>query len=338
MEHFLVTGGCGFIGSNFVHLATSQGYRVTNLDAMTYAGHTANLKDLKKPELHEHVEGRIEDEALVAKLFEKHRFDAVIHFAAESHVDRSITGPKDFITTNIMGTFNLLQCARQSMDKRTEAQKAQFRFIQVSTDEVYGELDETGYFTEESKYLPNSPYSASKAAGDLLARAWFQTYGFPVIVTNCSNNYGPRQFPEKLIPRMITQALAGQSLPVYGKGANVRDWIHVEDHCEGILLALRKGKLGETYLFGGGAERRNLDVVRTICSQLDELRPRANGKYEELIEFVTDRLGHDHRYAIDDRKAVESLGFKRRHTFEEGLQATICWYLENGTWLKEVQK
>lgn len=337
MKHLLVTGGCGFIGSSFVHQSIEAGFRVTNLDALTYAGSTANLQGLKKPENYTFVHGRVEDGELVRKLLKENKFDAVVHFAAESHVDRSITGPAAFIESNIVGTFNLLQSSLEHWRTLTGTAKEAFRFVQVSTDEVYGTLGETGYFTEDSKYLPNSPYSASKAAGDLLARAWFHTYGFPVITTNCSNNYGPRQFPEKLIPRMITCALEHKPLPVYGTGANVRDWIHVEDHARGVRLAMEKGRRGDVYLFGGRAERRNIDVVKTLCRAMDELHPWSGHKHEELVTFVEDRLGHDHRYAIDDTKSEKELGFKRAYDFESGLLATVRWYLDNGKWLEQIK-
>lgn len=331
----LVTGAAGFIGSNFVDLATAKGYEAIVLDALTYAGHKENLKSIKSG--YRLVEGNICDQRLVTELLEKHRPQAVINFAAESHVDRSISGPGAFIETNILGVFNLLRCSLDFWQKLEGQAKSEFRYLQVSTDEVYGSLGSTGKFSETTPMAPNSPYSASKASGDLLTRAWFHTYGLPAITTNTSNNYGPKQFPEKLIPHMIHCALTGKPLPVYGDGGNIRDWVHVKDHCSGVLLALEKGRVGETYCLGGNAERNNLDVVRTICKLLDELRPRKDGKSHETgIAFVTDRLGHDRRYAIDDSKAVKELGFKRQYEFESGLADTVKWYLENEAWVKAV--
>lgn len=331
----LVTGGAGFIGSAFVAHALEQGDTVIVLDALTYAGHRANLTWLEpsygdKLEL---VVGNICDGPLVARLLEEKQPDAIVSFAAESHVDNSIASPGEFIHTNIIGTYTLLEAARAYA-----TDKPDFRFVQISTDEVYGSLGEEGKFHEEYPMQPNSPYSASKAAGDHLARAWFHTYGLQTIVTNCSNNYGPRQFPEKLIPLMITNALAGKPLPIYGDGKNIRDWIHVEDHVAGVYLALVKGAPGETYCFGGHAEKTNNDVVQTLCAALDDIQPRPQGSYGELITYVEDRAGHDRRYAIDDSKAQNELGFTRTHTFETGLHATIQWYLANGNWCEEVVK
>lgn len=335
--NIIVTGGAGFIGSNFVRLAVSSGHKVIVLDALTYAGHTENLEKISGPGSLELVKGDIGDKALVTKLFNDFKPDAIFNFAAESHVDRSIEGPAVFITTNIVGTHNLLDCTLSYWRNLSDSVKKTFRYLQVSTDEVYGALGETGKFSETTPYAPNSPYSASKASADLLVRAWHHTFGLPTITTNCSNNYGPFQFPEKLIPTMIRCALAEKALPVYGNGGNIRDWIQVEDHCRGILLAIEKGRPGETYCFGGNAERNNLDVVKNICRELDRLKPRANGrKYEELISFVTDRLGHDWRYAIDDSKAINELGFQRKYTFEEGLKNTIQWYLDSQDWMKKV--
>jgi dTDP-glucose 4,6-dehydratase len=332
----LVTGAAGFIGSCFVRQVAEQGWRVIVLDALTYAGHRENLDGLAGVEL---VVGNICDGALVARLLKEHQPQAVVNFAAESHVDNSIERPSEFIETNIMGCYTLLEAARQYWGALPEMAKAKFRFVHVSTDEVYGSLGKTGKFTETSPMQPNSPYSASKAAGDLLCRAWFHTYGLPTIVTNCTNNYGPRQFPEKLIPRMIACALSGQLLPVYGDGKNIRDWIHVEDHCRGVMLALTRGLPGETYGFGGDAERTNIEVVTTLCHLLDVLRPRKDGKsYKEQIAFVTDRPGHDRRYAIDDRKAQETLGFTRTYNFESGIRETIRWYLDNQAWCEAVTK
>jgi dTDP-glucose 4,6-dehydratase len=325
----LVTGGAGFIGSCFVAQCVARGQKVIVLDKLTYAGHRANLAGLDA-QLCQLVVGDICDGPLVAKLLAEHDVDALVHFAAESHVDNSIANPGEFIQTNMVGTYTLLEAGRQHW-----AKKPDFRYLQVSTDEVYGTLGDDGYFTEDRAMQPNSPYSASKAGGDHLARAWFHTYGMPVITTNCSNNYGPRQFPEKLIPLMIQHALSGKALPVYGQGQNIRDWIHVEDHCHGVYLALTKGEAGETYLFGGRSERRNLDVVKAICAILSEVRPGTD--YEALITFVTDRAGHDWRYAIDDTKAQNELGFERQYAqFEDGLRATIDWYLANAAWCAEV--
>jgi dTDP-glucose 4,6-dehydratase len=329
----LVTGGCGFIGSTFVRQRVDRGDTIIVLDAMTYAGHEENLAGISGPGSVELVRGDIGDGALVGTLFDRHRFDAVINFAAESHVDRSITSPSAFIDTNIRGVFVLLSASLAHA--RTHEG---FRFVQISTDEVYGSLGPTGRFSETTPMAPNSPYSSSKAAGDLLVRAWHHTYGLPTITTNCSNNYGPRQYPEKLIPTMITNAIAGQPLPVYGDGGNVRDWIHVEDHCAGVSLALERGRIGETYCFGGDAERNNLQVVRGICDALDRWQPRPDGRpHASNIAFVPDRLGHDRRYAIDDTKARTELGFRRTYDrFEHGLAQTVRWYLDNQAWCQAV--
>ena len=334
MARLLVTGAAGFIGSNFVELATSQGREVVVLDALTYAGHKENLDFSKLLAFHE---GDICDGPLVSQILQKYKIEGLINFAAESHVDRSITDPSAFIQTNTTGVFTLMNCALAYWETLKAPERERFRMIQVSTDEVFGTLGDEGKFTENTPYAPNSPYSASKAGGDLLARAWFHTYKLPVLITNCSNNYGPKQYPEKLIPLMIQHALTGQLLPVYGEGLNVRDWIHVEDHCSGVLLALDKGKPGESYCFGGNSERRNIDVVKSICALLEKKRPRAKGKYEDLITFVEDRKGHDWRYAIDDSKAQRELGFRRKYeTFEKGLEQTIDWYLENEKWVRAV--
>jgi len=330
-QSLLITGGAGFIGSAFVREAVARGQSTVVLDALTYAGHRVNLEgvDCKL------VVGDIRDGALVSSLLREHSIDAIVHFAAESHVDNSISKPAAFIETNIVGTYRLLEAAREYWGGLKPEKKEYFRFLQVSTDEVYGSLGPKGAFNETTAMKPNSPYSASKAAGDHLARAWCHTYDLPVIVTNCSNNYGPRQHPEKLIPHMITRALAGESLPVYGDGRNVRDWIHVEDHCAGLALALENGVIGETYCFGGAAERANIDLVEAICIILDKARPHnRGGSYQSQIAFVKDRLGHDRRYAIDDKKARKELGFKRKHDFESGLKATVEWYLANEAWCK----
>jgi dTDP-glucose 4,6-dehydratase len=336
--NLLVTGGAGFIGSNFVELAVGQGHRVLVLDKLTYAGHRENLDGISGPGSFELVEGDIGDARLVPELLKRGQIEAVVHFAAESHVDRSITGPAAFIETNVLGTYNLLQASLEHYRGLAGGARERFRYVQVSTDEVYGALGETGKFDETTPMAPNSPYSASKASGDFLTRAWHHTFGLPTVTTNCSNNYGPKQFPEKLIPHMIQCALAGRKLPIYGSGKNVRDWIHVHDHASGVMLALERGKPGSTYLFGGNSERRNLDVVKAICAELDQARPLGGGqKYESRVEFVADRPGHDWRYAIDDRLAQKELGFKRRYeSFEAGLKATIAWYLKNEAWARAV--
>jgi dTDP-glucose 4,6-dehydratase len=329
MSTILVTGGAGFIGSALVRRLVAAGADVVNVDALTYAGNADSLAEaLSAPNHHlEHAD--IRDADALRRIFHRYHPRAVLHLAAESHVDRSIDGPDAFVQTNVVGTMNLLQAARRGgVD----------RFIHVSTDEVFGSLeDDDTKFVETTSYDPRSPYSASKAASDHLARAWHHTYGLPVIVTNCSNNYGPYQFPEKLVPLVILAALRGDALPVYGDGSNVRDWIYVEDHVDGLLAALERGEPGSTYLFGGDAERRNIDVVRTICRLLDEQRPDSAGPYDRLITFVEDRPGHDRRYAIDSTAARERLGWSPRHGFEDGLQATVRWYLENAGWWTRVQ-
>lgn len=336
MKNYLVTGGAGFIACNFVEDLVSEGHRVVVLDALTYAGHMENLLPVEGKI--EFIHGDICDTSLVPLLFEKHRFDVVVNFAAESHVDRSIENAEAFIRTNVLGVGNLLQSALRFWETQSDEYKSSFRFVQVSTDEVFGTLGDEGYFTEQTPYAPNSPYSASKAGGDHLARAWYHTYRLPVITTNCSNNYGPFQYPEKLIPYMIQCALSGKDLPVYGNGKNVRDWIHVKDHCHGIRLAIEKGDLGESYCFGGRSERQNLHVVELICKVLDEVQPRLDGRsYSEQIRFVEDRKGHDWRYAIDDSKAEKTLGFTRQYArFEDGLKDTVLWYLNNRDWVKKV--
>lgn len=336
----LVTGGAGFIGSNFVldWLAQSD-EPVVNLDALTYAGNLENLASLKDDARHIFVHGNICDKALVAKLFSKYRPSKVVHFAAESHVDRSIFGPDLFFQTNVMGTLNLLECAKAFYEAElTEDEKARFRFLHVSTDEVYGTLDfDDPAFTEKTPYRPNSPYSASKASSDHAVRSWFHTYGFPVLTTNCSNNYGPYQFPEKLIPLVISNALARKSLPIYGDGLNIRDWLYVKDHCSAIRLVLEKGQLGETYNVGGCNERNNITIVKTICAILDELVPYADGSYADLITFVKDRPGHDRRYAIDATKLRTELGWIPEENFETGIRKTVQWYLDNPEWIERVR-
>lgn len=333
----LVTGGAGFIGSNFVRRMVTYGHKVIVLDALTYAGNRANLDSIDGPGSWKLIVGDICDGQLVSKVLDENQIDYIVNFAAESHVDRSISSPDTFIETNIRGTFVMLNSALGYWQKLNAEKKQGFRFLQVSTDEVYGSLGPIGRFSETTPFSPNSPYSASKASGDHLVRAWFHTYSLPTITTNCSNNYGPYQYPEKLIPHVITCALSNKPLPVYGDGGNVRDWIHVEDHCYGVWLSLEKGRPGETYCFGGNAERNNLDVVQTICKTLDQLSFRKDGQsYNKQIQFVADRLGHDRRYAIDDTKAQEELGFIRRFSFEEGLADTIRWYLDNQSWCRTV--
>jgi dTDP-glucose 4,6-dehydratase len=335
----LVTGGAGFIGANFVLDWLAQDREgVVNLDKLTYAGNLENLATLKEDQRHIFVQGDIGDAALIGKLLAEHCPRAVVNFAAESHVDRSILGPGEFIQTNIVGTFNLLEAVRAYWSGLEAAEKSAFRFLHVSTDEVYGSLakDEPA-FTETHRYEPNSPYSASKAASDHLVRAYHHTYGLPVLTTNCSNNYGPYHFPEKLIPLMIVNALAGKSLPVYGDGQQIRDWLYVKDHCSAIRRVLEQGRLGEVYNVGGWNEKANLDIVHTVCALLDELRPRDDGKsYCEQISFVTDRPGHDRRYAIDARKLERELGWKPAETFETGIRKTVQWYLDNQGWVNNV--
>jgi len=335
----LVTGGAGFIGSNFVLEWIAQGDEpVVNLDALTYAGNLENLSALHGDERHIFVRGDICDRPLLEHLFTAHRPRAVLHFAAESHVDRSIHGPSAFVRTNIEGTFHLLEAARAHWQCLAAGERDRFRFLQVSTDEVYGSLDADGpAFTERHAYEPNSPYSASKAASDHLVRAWHHTYGLPTLTTNCSNNYGPFQFPEKLIPLMITNALAGQALPIYGDGLNVRDWLYVADHCSGIRAVLNRGRPGETYNIGGRNEMTNREVVHAICALLDELRPQAAGAYSRLITQVPDRPGHDRRYAIDARKAERELDWRPAETFDSGIRRTVTWYLDHGDWVAHVR-
>ena len=336
----LVTGSAGFIGANFVlDWFTQHDEAVISLDKLTYAGNLENLASLRNDPRHIFVQGDIGDTGLVAKLLAQHRPRAVINFAAESHVDRSIHGPEDFIQTNIVGTFHLLEAVRAYWSGLADDEKSAFRFLHVSTDEVYGSLGaQDPAFTETNRYEPNSPYSASKAASDHLVRAYHHTYGLPVLTTNCSNNYGPYHFPEKLIPLMIVNALAGKPLPVYGDGQQIRDWLYVKDHCAAIRSVLGKGKPGETYNIGGWNEKANLDIVHTVCALLDELRPRADGKsYREQITFVADRPGHDRRYAIDAHKIERELGWKPAETFETGIRKTVQWYLDNQSWVANVQ-
>ena len=336
----LVTGGAGFIGANFVLDWLAQGGEgVVNLDKLTYAGNLHNLDSLRGDARHAFVHGDIADRALLDRLLAGHQPRAIVHFAAESHVDRSIHGPEDFIQTNIVGTFRLLEAARHYWSALPAMQKEAFRFLHVSTDEVYGTLSPTDpAFTEETRVEPNSPYSASKAAGDHLVRAWHHTYGLPVLTTNCSNNYGPLHFPEKLIPLVIIHALAGKALPIYGDGLQVRDWLYVQDHCSAIRRVLQAGRPGETYNIGGHNEKTNIGIVKTICALLDELRPRADGRpYESQITHVKDRPGHDRRYAIDAGKIERELGWKPAETFETGIRKTVQWYLDHPEWVAQVQ-
>ena len=334
---WLVTGGAGFIGGNFVLDAVAAGVKVINLDALTYAGNLDTLRPLKDNPDHVFVHGDIGDRDLVSGLLAEHQPDAIINFAAESHVDRSIDGPAEFIQTNVVGTLALLECARDYWRELPEGRKDAFRFLHVSTDEVYGSLGDTGLFTETTAYQPNSPYSASKAASDHLVRAFHHTYGLPVLTTNCSNNYGPYQFPEKLIPLVIAKAVAGEPLPVYGDGKNVRDWLFVKDHCSAIARVLEAGRVGEVYNVGGNAERQNIEVVEAICRLLDQRRPREDGQPRaNQITFVRDRPGHDRRYAIDAGKIREELGWTPAVSFEDGIAATVDWYLANTAWTQRI--
>ncbi len=336
MKKCLVTGGCGFIGSNYIRtvLDREEDLHVVNLDKLTYAGNIQNLDGISSNNL-TIVKGDICDVDLVNSLFEKHHFDTVVHFAAESHVDRSIEGPAEFIQTNVVGTLNLLEQSRIFINKTNNDN---FRFLHVSTDEVYGSLGDDGKFLETTPYDPSSPYSASKAGSDHLVRAWNRTFGLPTLITNCSNNYGSYQFPEKLVPLMIINCLQGNPLPVYGKGENVRDWLFVGDHCDAIHTVLANGEIGETYNIGGNNEIKNIDVVTIICSLLDEISPREDGSsYSDLITFVKDRPGHDFRYAIDAGKIQNDLGWSPNESFETGIRKTIHWYLDNQNWWKAIQ-
>ncbi len=335
----LVTGGAGFIGANFVLDWLGQSDEpLVNLDALTYAGNPDNLDSLKGDRRHVFVHGDICDTALLTRLLTTHRPRAIVHFAAESHVDRSIHGPAAFVKSNVEGTFTLLEAARAYWSALAAEEREAFRFLHVSTDEVYGSLTaDAPAFTETTPYAPNSPYSASKAASDHLVRAWHHTYGLPVLTTNCSNNYGAFQFPEKLIPLIIANALAGKPLPIYGDGLNVRDWLYVGDHCAAIREVLARGRAGETYNVGGWNEMPNVDIVRTLCALLDELKPDAAGSYARLITYVTDRPGHDRRYAIDARKIERELGWRPRETFESGIRKTVAWYLGHQEWVARVQ-
>ena len=330
----LVTGGCGFIGSNFIINELSKGHTILNFDKLTYAGNLNNLDSIKNHEFYSFVKGDICVLDLLKKTIFDFSPDVIVHFAAESHVDRSITSPMNFVHTNIVGTANLLSVSYDYW----KSSNSNFRYIHISTDEVYGALGESDYFTEDSQYSPSSPYSASKAGSDHLAKAWFKTYQFPVIITNCSNNYGPFQFPEKLIPLMIANCLDKKPLPIYGSGENIRDWLYVSDHCKAINAVIKKGQIGETYNIGGNNEIKNIDIVIKICSILDELRPIAkNSSYKDLITHVKDRPGHDFRYAIDSTKIQKKLGWKPLESFETGIYKTIRWYLNNESWWRDIQ-
>jgi len=337
---YIVTGGSGFIGTNFIRFMLDNGFaeRIINLDKLTYAGNPQNLLEYDNDKRYTFSQGDICDQELVQELFILHKPDVVVNFAAESHVDRSIDGPSDFIRTNISGTYTLLQKSLRYYQSLTKEDQKSFRFHHISTDEVFGSLDNDGIFTEETPYDPSSPYSASKASSDHLVRAWHRTYGLPIIISNCSNNYGPYQFPEKLIPLMILNCLQEKPLPVYGTGENIRDWLFVDDHCDAIHTIIEKGEIGETYNVGGNNEIKNIDIVKTICNLLDNIRPSENLKsYQELITFVKDRPGHDLRYAIDSSKLQNKLGWSPKETFETGIRKTIDWYLDNKTWWQEIQ-
>ena len=337
-QKILVTGGAGFIVSAVVrHLVNNLNCSVVNVDKLTYAGNLSSLSSVDQNPLYSFEYADINDRSLITVILDQHQPDAIMHLAAESHVDRSIDGPSDFIQTNIVGTYSLLECARSYWRQLSSSKQDDFRFHHISTDEVFGTLGETDSFTEETAYDPRSPYSASKASSDHLVRAWHETYGLPVVLSNCSNNYGPYHFPEKLIPLMIIKALKGEKLPVYGTGENIRDWLYVDDHANALCKILFEGKKGESYNVGGNAEVSNLDVVRNICRLLDELSPRPGmSRYEEQIDFVADRPGHDYRYAIDSTKIRNELGWKPIETFETGLRRTVEWYLANSSWWKPI--
>jgi len=346
MQTMLVTGGCGFIGSNFVRMLLQDGeYKVVNLDSLTYAANPLSLKDLENNPAYVFVNGSITDREIVTSLFAQYQPVGVFHFAAESHVDRSILHAEDFVQTNVIGTFVLLEAARMYWNDLPEEKQKAFRFVHISTDEVFGSLGPDGWFTEATPYAPNSPYSASKASSDHFVRAYHHTYGLPTVITNCSNNYGPYQFPEKVIPLMILHALSGQQLPIYGDGSNIRDWLYVEDHCRAVKLAFEKGTPGEVYVIGGENEQKNIDLVHKLCEILDDIAPpeeipqlREKGlkSYKELIRFVTDRPGHDQRYAIDPAKIKRELGWQAEVGFEAGLRRTVEWYLSNPDWVDKV--
>ena len=339
--NLLVTGGAGFIGSNLIHhiIDRPEVERLVNLDCLTYAGHLPNLEKVSCHPKYVFEKVDLRDKAAVLQVVQKHGITHVMHLAAESHVDRSITGPGDFISTNIVGTFNLLEACRASwLASDLGLRTSDFRFHHISTDEVYGSLGTTGFFTETTSYAPNSPYSASKASSDMLVRAYHHTYGLPAVITNCSNNYGPYQFPEKLIPVVLQSVLARKPIPVYGDGMNVRDWLYVRDHAEALWLVLTRGRDGETYNIGGHNEWANIRIVELICDTIDEFAPQAGGNSRKLITFVKDRLGHDHRYAIDAAKIQRELGWTPAHKFEEGLRETVRWYLDNQAWVKTVSQ
>lgn len=338
VKTWLVTGGAGFIGSNFIHQAlNTENVKIINFDLLTYAGNLDSLKDIENNPNYLFVQGSIIDKAVLQQVFQQYQPNMVINFAAESHVDRSIDGPGEFIQTNIVGTFTMLEVARAYWKELADEAGNAFRFLHVSTDEVYGSLGEEGYFTEETPYAPNSPYSASKASSDHLVRAYYHTYGLPVLTTNCSNNYGPYQFPEKLIPLMILNAIEGKALPIYGNGQNVRDWLFVEDHCKAIRTVLKQGIPGQVYNIGGNIEKTNLQVVHTLCDLLDEMVPKqGGGTYREQITYVKDRPGHDQRYAIDASKIKNELGWELVENFETGMRKTVQWYLNNPTWCQRV--
>ncbi len=339
MTKYLVTGGAGFIGSCYVLQSRQKNIEIINLDKLTYSGNMDNLQSLQQDAGHIFVRGDIGNEELVTHLLQKHSPSAVVNFAAESHVDRSIYDPDAFVQTNVLGTCTLLRACLNYWKNLSESAREKFRFVHISTDEVFGTL-RVGEpaFTEETPYAPNSPYAASKASSDHMVRAFHETYGLPILITNCSNNYGPRQFPEKLIPLIICHALDGKSLPIYGKGDNIRDWLHVEDHCAAIECVLRQGHVGRTYNIGGKAERQNIEVVRSLCTTLDTLRPRAQGgSYTDLITFVTDRPGHDFRYAINCQRLEQELGWQPKHNFTQGIQDTVQWYLNNNLWIERAR-
>lgn len=335
-QTLLVTGGAGFIGSAVVRqLINASDYHVVNIDVLTYAGNLESLKSISDNPRYKFEQVDICDKENIARIFAEYQPVGILHLAAESHVDRSIVGPGEFIQTNIVGTYNLLECAREYYNKL--ADKSQFKFVHISTDEVFGSLGETGYFSETTAYDPRSPYSASKASSDMLVRAWYHTYNLPIVITNCTNNYGPYHFPEKLIPLVINNALAGKELPIYGKGDNIRDWLYVDDHAKGIILAYEKGQLGESYCIGGHNEKTNLEVVQTICKILDELQPKADAKsYLEQISYVTDRAGHDFRYAMDPSKIQNDLGWQAEENFDTGIRKTVQWYLDNQEWVNHI--